>query len=167
MLIYYNYLKMKSSLFVVAALLSGNSAVKIQNDDVYNLSQSLIDSNADIANSGQGDRSDNQFDTEIKTSFAQVDRDIIDKDGDGVEDNQKKSQDELDRFRAKVFGVAVEDMHNTHNGEYPGHVRAGESPMPIPAASIAQVNSTQKIAKTNSASASAAKALNADMLAQS
>jgi hypothetical protein len=64
------------------------------------------------------------------SSFAQVGRDINDKDGDGVEDNVGKSQDELDRFRKKVFGSEIEEMHNTHNGEFPGHTRAGESPLP-------------------------------------
>ena len=75
----------------------------------------------------------------MKQSFAQVDRDIIDADGDGVEDNTHKNQDELDRFRQKVFGVAVEDMHNTHNGQFPGHVRSGDSPMPKADGSQAQV----------------------------
>ena len=38
---------------------------------------------------------------------------------------------ELDRFyKPRVFGVAVEDMHNTHNGELPGHVRFGEGHEP-------------------------------------
>jgi hypothetical protein len=37
----------------------------------------------------------------------------------------------LDRFYIpKVYGVAVEDMHNTHNGELPGHVRFGDSHEP-------------------------------------
>jgi hypothetical protein len=29
-----------------------------------------------------------------------------------------------------MFGVEVEDIHNTHNGEMPGHVRFGEGPEP-------------------------------------
>ena len=57
-------------------------------------------------------------------------RRIIDADGDGVEDNVHKSQKELDRFRKMVFGVAVEDVHNTKNGELPGHVRFGEDHEP-------------------------------------
>ena len=38
---------------------------------------------------------------------------------------------QLDRFyKPRVFGVAVEDMHNTHNGGLPGHVRFGEGHEP-------------------------------------
>jgi hypothetical protein len=56
---------------------------------------------------------------------------IIDEDGDGVEDNVKKTQWELDDFRKPaVYGVAVWDMNNTHNGELPGHVRFGEGHEP-------------------------------------
>jgi hypothetical protein len=57
-------------------------------------------------------------------------RQIIDKDGDGVEDNQHKTQEELDRFRKKVFGASVDDIHNTRHGSYPGHVRFGDDPQP-------------------------------------
>ena len=42
----------------------------------------------------------------------------------------KKTQKELDRFRKAVFSAPVEDIHNTHNGEVPGHVRYGEDPVP-------------------------------------
>ena len=53
-------------------------------------------------------------------------RPIYDEDGDGVEDNVKKTRDELDRFYdPAVFGVA-EDIHNTHHGNLPGHVRKAE-----------------------------------------
>ena len=53
-------------------------------------------------------------------------RPIYDEDGDGVEDNVKKTRDELDRFYdPAVFGVA-EDIHNTHHGNLPGHVRRAE-----------------------------------------
>ena len=53
-------------------------------------------------------------------------RPIYDADGDGVEDNVKKTRDELDRFYdPAVFGVA-EDIHNTHHGNLPGHVRKAE-----------------------------------------
>ena len=55
-------------------------------------------------------------------------RRITDEDGDGVEDNVHKSQNELDRYRKMVYGAGVEDMHNTHNGEVAGHVRYGEDP---------------------------------------
>jgi hypothetical protein len=57
-------------------------------------------------------------------------RRIIDADGDGVEDNVKMDQYTLDKFRKMVYGAPVEDLHNTHNGEMPGHVRFGDSPEP-------------------------------------
>ena len=72
--------------------------------------------------------SDVQFDQFAKV--APHKRRIIDADGDGVEDNIKKTQWELDRFRQPIFGVEIEDMNNTHNGEMPGHVRFGEGPEP-------------------------------------
>jgi hypothetical protein len=44
-------------------------------------------------------------------------------DGDGVEDNVMKTADELDEyFEPAVFG-SVDDMYNTHHGNYPGHVQ--------------------------------------------
>merc|ERR1719152_677617 len=53
-------------------------------------------------------------------------RPIYDEDGDGVEDNVKKTYDELDRFyEPAVYGVA-EDIYNTHHGNLPGHVRKAE-----------------------------------------
>ena len=57
-------------------------------------------------------------------------RRIIDADGDGVEDNVKHDQYTLDKFRKMVFSPAVEDIHNTRNGELPGHHRWGEHPEP-------------------------------------
>jgi hypothetical protein len=57
-------------------------------------------------------------------------RRIIDADGDGVEDNVKHDQYSLDKFRTMVYSPAVEDIHNTRNGELPGHVRWGEHPEP-------------------------------------
>lgn len=48
---------------------------------------------------------------------------IYDADGDGVEDNIKRTYEELDRFYyPAVFGEA-EDIHNTHHGNLPGHVQ--------------------------------------------
>ena len=35
-------------------------------------------------------------------------------------------------------------MHNTHNGEYPGHVNAGDSPMPALPTSAVQVKSVSE-----------------------
>ena len=53
-------------------------------------------------------------------------RPIYDEDGDGVEDNVKKTRDELDRFYDPlVFGYA-EEIHNTIHGNLPGHVRKSE-----------------------------------------
>jgi len=58
-------------------------------------------------------------------------RRIVDADGDGVEDNVDYTHHQLDKFnKPRVFGVAVEDMHNTHNGELPGHHRFGEGHEP-------------------------------------
>ena len=55
---------------------------------------------------------------------------IIDADGDGVEDNVKHDQYTLDKFREMVFSAPVEDLHNTRNGELPGHHRWGDHPEP-------------------------------------
>ena len=53
-------------------------------------------------------------------------RRIYDADGDGVEDNVEKTREELDRFYIPaVFGPA-EELHNTHHGNLPGHVRFEE-----------------------------------------
>ena len=57
-------------------------------------------------------------------------RRIIDEDGDGVEDNVKMDQYTLDKFRKMVFSPPVADMHNTRNGELPGHHRFGENSEP-------------------------------------
>jgi hypothetical protein len=57
-------------------------------------------------------------------------RRIIDADGDGVEDNVKHDQYTLDKFREMVFSPPVEDIHNTRNGELPGHHRWGDHPEP-------------------------------------
>ena len=59
-----------------------------------------------------------------------VGREINDADGDGVEDNVKKTQKELDMFRKPVFGDASQDMHNTKHRGVPGHTRAGEDTEP-------------------------------------
>mmetsp|Transcript_3400 Transcript_3400/g.5738 ORF Transcript_3400/g.5738 Transcript_3400/m.5738 type:complete len:95 (+) Transcript_3400:660-944(+) len=48
---------------------------------------------------------------------------IYDTDGDGIEDNIRKTADQLDAYYdPAVFGV-VEDLHNTHHGNLPGHVQ--------------------------------------------
>ena len=65
------------------------------------------------------------------SSYAQFKpRRIIDEDGDGVEDNVKMDQYTLDKFRKMVFSAPVEDLHNTRNGELPGHHRFGENSEP-------------------------------------
>ena len=58
-------------------------------------------------------------------------RKIYDLDGDGVEDNVKRSRDELDDFYyPNRFGDAGDDIYNTHHGNLPGHVRLEEYEMP-------------------------------------
>ena len=59
-----------------------------------------------------------------------VPRRIIDADGDGVEDNRTIARHNLDRFWEPVYGDDIDDIHNTHNGEIPGHERWGEDPEP-------------------------------------
>lgn len=53
-------------------------------------------------------------------------RPIYDEDGDGVEDNVKKTREELDRFYEPAVFHPAEDIHNTHHGNLPGHVRKAE-----------------------------------------
>lgn len=65
-----------------------------------------------------------------KVAGAYKPRRIVDADGDGVEDNVKHDQYTLDRFRKMVFSAPVEDIHNTRNGELPGHHRWGDHPEP-------------------------------------
>lgn len=48
-------------------------------------------------------------------------REITDEDGDGVEDNVKMSSQELDKFYKPAVFKHAEEMHNTRNGELPGH----------------------------------------------
>ena len=45
-----------------------------------------------------------------------------------MEDNHHVSQYELDRFNKPHYFNPVEEIHNTHNGELPGHGRKGEDP---------------------------------------
>jgi len=54
----------------------------------------------------------------------------IDADGDGVEDNRKVARHWLDKMQSEVYGSHLDDLHNTSNGEYPGHDRWGEFPAP-------------------------------------
>jgi len=59
-----------------------------------------------------------------------VPRRIIDADGDGVEDNRAIARPWLDKFGEEIYGDGLDDIHNTHNGEMPGHERWGEDPAP-------------------------------------
>ena len=91
---------------------------------------------------GNDDRSESEYDTEAVATMSdnmlnqwakpepKGRRRIIDVDGDGVEDNQKIDRYALDRFYKPAVYHPVEDMHNTHNGELPGHHRAGEGSEP-------------------------------------
>lgn len=73
---------------------------------------------------------------------------IIDEDGDGVEDNNHVTQDQLDKFRHPVFGEEMDDVENTRNGELPGHHRYGDHPepgtIPIPAHLLKEANAKKK-----------------------
>ena len=58
-------------------------------------------------------------------------RRIYDLDGDGVEDNVKRTRDELDDFYyPNRFGDAGDDVYNTHHGNLPGHLRLEEYEFP-------------------------------------
>lgn len=84
------------------------------------------------------DRSENEYDSipvtlvqnEWKPRTKVVPRKIIDADGDGVEDNRAVSRKWLDKFGKKIYGKEVDEIHNTHNGEMPGHEHYGEDPVP-------------------------------------
>ena len=53
-------------------------------------------------------------------------REIYDEDGDGVEDNVKKTYEELDDFYWPNNFNSADEIYNTHHGNLPGHVRAEE-----------------------------------------
>merc|ERR1712070_445523 len=84
-----------------------------------------------------------------ETVDIQVDRRITDEDGDGVEDNVHKTQEELDRFRKMVFGAETEDMHNTRNGELPGHHRADDHPEPTSPGANFEIQSQSDVRAMN------------------
>ena len=78
---------------------------------------------------GEGDRFPVNFWTssygyaspDIQTNMPWVPVGKWDADGDGVEDNEKLTADEIDSFYIpNVFNTA-EEVYNTHNGELPGH----------------------------------------------
>jgi hypothetical protein len=55
---------------------------------------------------------------------------IYDADGDGVEDNKHLTSDQLDKFYKPNRFFPTEHIHNTRNGELPGHHRWGDHPEP-------------------------------------
>jgi hypothetical protein len=112
-----------------AKIAKAKADAKKAQDKVANVD--LLELN-DIETDYTDDRAMNEYDTEmIQTTGDGKKKRIIDADGDGVEDNIKHSHWELDKFnKPMVYGVAVWDMHNTHNGELPGHVRFGEGHEP-------------------------------------
>ena len=78
---------------------------------------------------GEGDRFPVDFWTsswgyaspDIQTNMPWVPVAKWDADGDGVEDNEKLTPEEIDSFYIpNVFNTA-EEVYNTHNGELPGH----------------------------------------------
>ena len=72
-------------------------------------------------------------------------RKIYDLDGDGVEDNVKRTRDELDDFYySNVFGDAGDDTHNTHHGNLPGHLRLEEYEHPPTQVKLYKFNPDQK-----------------------
>ena len=56
-------------------------------------------------------------------SWALNDNKIYDADGDGVEDNVKLTSDQLDNYFFPTVFNTSEDLYNTRNGEYPGHLQ--------------------------------------------
>ena len=69
-------------------------------------------------------QADNEEQLQRDTTLLQwKERRIYDVDGDGVEDNKRKTYDELDDFYwPNQFG-AVDEINNTHHGNLPGHVQ--------------------------------------------
>ena len=112
-----------------AKIAKAKADAKKSQDKVANVD--LLELN-DIETDYTDDRAMNEYDTEmLQTTGDGKKKRIIDADGDGVEDNVHHSHWELDKFnKPMVYGVAVWDMHNTHNGELPGHVRFGEGHEP-------------------------------------
>ena len=56
-------------------------------------------------------------------SWALNNNNIYDADGDGVEDNVKLSSEQLDNYFFPTAFNSAEDIYNTRNGEYPGHLQ--------------------------------------------
>ena len=59
-----------------------------------------------------------------------IQREITDKDGDGVEDNVYYKHHELDKFYKPAVFRTAEEMHNTRNDELPGHHLKEDHPVP-------------------------------------
>ena len=59
----------------------------------------------------------------LQTGWALNKNKIYDADGDGVEDNEVLSSEELDKFFVPTVFNSAEDIYNTRNGKYPGHLQ--------------------------------------------
>jgi len=98
--------------------------VKAATSDVAN--QAMIQTGARV-NLGFVDNVDEIY---VAAEDVYLQRDIIDKDGDGVEDNTYYTSHQLDKFRIPWVYGDVEEMHNTRNGELPGHHLKNDHPEP-------------------------------------
>ena len=92
------------------------------------------------ATAGVADQTMLQLDANIRLGGVQrvyvpeegifIQREITDKDGDGVEDNVYYKHHELDKFYKPAVYRTAEEMHNTRNGELPGHHLKEDHPVP-------------------------------------
>merc|ERR1712091_778398 len=76
-----------------------------------------------------------------------IQREITDEDGDGVEDNVKLTSHQIEQFYKPAVFKHAEEMHNTRNGELPGHHLKEDHPEPgVHAATIIDVESGEPVA---------------------
>ena len=127
---------------VAFALLYSSEVSAVQLEKI--VGQFVPEENVYVAYGSLDDPSYNEYDKEYKPSaLAQqleaekyttklVDhRPTRDLDGDGVEDNQHKTAEELDRhYNPAVFGVDSE-IHNTRHGNPPGMESGTDHPEPV------------------------------------
>merc|ERR1712226_658592 len=66
----------------------------------------------------------------VPTADIFVQREINDADGDGVEDNEHHDVYSLERFTKPAVFHSASELHNTLNGEPPGHGRKKENKEP-------------------------------------